>query len=628
MRDGLLKIAAGVPQIKLCDPAHNAKEITRLIDRAHALGVKLLALPELTLTGRSCGGMFGQESLLSGAEAALERLVSETCGSDMLVVLGLPARVGGAVYDCAAAMQDGRLLALVPKTYAGGAEDDRIFAAGCGVDREIEFAGQKIPFAAHMLLRCRNMDGLAVGIEVGSDYLAPVPPSAALVQDGATIILNPSAEADFAGRSARRRSGIAELSARLTCAYVRANAGEGESTTDFAYTGQCVVAEAGELISAGSDSGLTVTEIDIGRLLYGRSRSGFFAAGTDARCVEFALNLDETVLTRRARRIPFIPETEGARCEEIFALQTLGLRRRMEHIGAKRLVLGVSGGLDSALAAIICSRVTDAMGLPRDATLSITMPCFGTTGRTRSSAELLATALGHEFREVNISEAVTLHFRDIGHSSENRNAAFENAQARERTQVLMDVANDIGGIVVGTGDLSELALGWATYGGDLMSMYGVNGGIPKTLVRYLVSHERDGAADDLSDALTRILDTPVSPELLPPKDGEIQQKTEELVGPYELHDFFIYHMLRRGATPRKLRRLAIHVFNGEYTAEEIEKWLRAFLSRFVSQQFKRNPMPDGVAVGTVGLSPRGGFSLPSDASAELLLGDLNIGIND
>ena len=632
MRDGFLKIAAGVPKIKLCDPAHNANAILCLIDRARTLGVKLLVLPELTLTGRSCGGMFGQESLLSGAECALRELVAATRENDMLVVLGLPARIGGAVYNCAVALQNGRPLALVPKTYAGGVEDDSIFAAGRGVDREIEFIGHKIPFAANLLLLCRNMGGLAVGIEVGSDYLAPTPPSAALAQRGATIILNPSAEAGLAGRSVRRRSGISELSARLICAYVRANAGEGESTTDFAYTGQCVIAEAGELITGDApDSGLAVTEIDVGRLLHGRSRSGFFAAGAEVSTVEFSLDLCETTLTRNARRIPFSPETEearGARCEEIFALQVAGLRQRMEHIGAKNLVLGLSGGLDSALAAIVCSRTTDAMGLPRDATLSITMPCFGTTGRTRSSAELLATALSHEFREINISEAVSLHFRDIGHSPENRNAAFENAQARERTQVLMDVANDVGGIVVGTGDLSELALGWATYGGDLMSMYGVNGGIPKTLVRYLVTHERDGAADNLRAVLGDIIDTPVSPELLPPKDGEIQQKTEELVGPYELHDFFIYHMLRRGATPRKLRRLAAYVFSGEYDLAEIEKWLRAFLSRLVSQQFKRNPMPDGVTVGTVGLSPRGGFSLPSDASADLLLGDLDTGIND
>ena len=638
-----MKVAAGTPKIRVADCEYNAGQIITLMKEAAAQGVKVLALPELCVTGYTCGDLFLQDTLLDGAERALGRILEETEGLDLLTALGLPVRCKNKLYNCAAIIQKGAILGLVPKTHIpnyGEFYEARWFTAASEQDcgQEFELAGLPVRVDTHEMMRlieCGSVPGLVVGVEICEDLWAPVPPSVALAAHGATLVLNLSASDEVAGKADYRRQLVTGQSARCVCGYVYADAGEGESSTDLVFAGHNMIAENGTLLAEQRFStGLTISEIDVERLVHERQRMNTYVFPPSGRYV-FAgghvfsdyckFEREETTLTRPISPTPFIPEDaehRAERCEEILKIAALGLKKRLEHTNASCAVVGLSGGLDSTLAILITAMAFDMLGRDRKGILAVTMPCFGTTKRTRSNAEVLAQELGTDFREVNIGAAVERHFADIGQSMEDHSVTFENGQARERTQVLMDLANQRGGLVIGTGDLSELALGWATYNGDHMSMYGVNGSIPKTLVRHLVACEADRLGGRAGEVLRDILDTPVSPELLPPKDGEIAQKTEDLVGPYELHDFFLYYAIRWGFRPRKVFRLAEYALGDRYDRDTLLKWLKNFYRRFFSQQFKRSCLPDGPKVGSVALSPRGDWRMPSDAVAKLWLDEL------
>ena len=631
MKDGFVKAAAGTPRIRVADCAFNAASLLETIRSAERQGVKLLALPELCLTGYTCGDLFLQPALLRGAEQALATLLCETAESDMLFAVGLPAAIGGKLYNCAAVCCRGKLLGLVPKRCLPNYSEfyeQRWFVPGERETHAVHFAGQETLFGAGLLFFCREMPALCVGVELCEDLWAPVPPSCALAQAGATVILNLSASDELASKDSYRRMLVRSQSGRLLCGYVYADAGEGESTTDLVFAGHDLIAENGVLLAERRfETGLCISEVDVAFLCYERARITSFSFDRNGfTALPFSLPLCETQLTRPISPTPFVPQSESARaarCEEIFHIAALGLKKRVEHTGARHLVVGVSGGLDSTLALMIAARAVDLLGLPRETLIAVSMPCFGTTARTKSNSEILAEELRAERRTIPISAAVRQHFSDIGHDEEQHDVVYENAQARERTQVLMDIANAEGGMVVGTGDMSELALGWATYNGDHMSMYGVNAGIPKTLVRYLVAYCADTAESPALAAVLRdILDTPVSPELLPAENGEISQKTEDLVGPYELHDFFLYYLVRRGCAPTKVLRLAQYAFGGLYDRETIRKWLSVFIRRFFAQQYKRSCLPDAPKVGTLSLSPRGDWRMPSDAVSTLWLTQL------
>ncbi len=634
MKDGFIKVAAGTPKIRVADCGYNAGQIIALIKEAAERGVKVLALPELCITGYTCGDLFLQPTLLDGAERALGRILDETMELDIVTALGLPVKYQNKLYNCAAVIQKGAVLALTPKTNIpnyGEFYEARWFSVSTEMfdGREFQLAGLPVRMAARPLVECGTVPGLVIGVEICEDLWAPVPPSIWMAAEGATLILNLSASDEVAGKADYRRSLVTGQSGRLCCAYVYADAGEGESSTDLVFAGHNIIAENGALLAEQRFStGLTVSEIDVERLVYERRRMNTYAFPPSEGYVFWdycKFDQEETVLTRPVSPTPFIPadaEHRAERCEEILTIAALGLKKRLEHTNSSCAVVGLSGGLDSTLAILITAKAFDMLGRDRKGILAATMPCFGTTKRTRSNAEVLAVELGADFREVNIGKAVEQHFADIGQSMEDHSVTFENAQARERTQVLMDLANQRGGLVIGTGDLSELALGWATYNGDHMSMYAVNASIPKTLVRHLVAYEADRLGGRIGDVLRDILDTPVSPELLPPKDGEIAQKTEDLVGPYELHDFYLYYAIRWGFPPRKVLRLAIRAFDGRYDRDTLLKWLKNFYRRFFSQQFKRSCLPDGPKVGSVALSPRGDWRMPSDAVARLWLDEL------
>ncbi len=635
MKDGFVKVAAGTPKIRVADCAYNAQQIVALMRQAAAQGGKILALPELCVTGYTCGDLFLQDTLLQGAADALARILEETGSLDLLTALGMPVRAGGRLYNCAVAIQKGEVLAVVPKTYLPNyAEfyEQRWFAPGGGA---LDAAPQDGVLAlgsyggmGQSIIDCPDIPGLKIGVEICEDLWACDPPSRRLAEAGATVILNLSASNEAAGKADYRRRLVVGQSGRLCCGYVYADAGEGESTTDLVYAGHDMIAENGILLAEKRfGTGLTVSEIDVQRLVYERRRLSTFPpedmSGLYRNEAEFAPV--ETPLTRPVSPTPFIPADLGdraSRCEEILTIAALGLKKRLEHVNAPCAVIGLSGGLDSTLAILITARAFDMLGRNRGDILAVTMPCFGTTGRTRSNAEKLAGELGAALRVVDIGKAVEQHFADIGQSMDDHSVTFENSQARERTQVLMDLANKTGGLVIGTGDLSELALGWATYNGDHMSMYGVNASIPKTLVRHLVAFVADEEGGELAAVLRDILDTPVSPELLPPKDGEIAQRTEDLVGPYELHDFFLYYAIRWGFPPRKVFRLALYAFGDRYDRGTVLKWLKSFYRRFFAQQYKRSCLPDGPKVGTLSLSPRGDWRMPSDAVSALWLKEL------
>ncbi len=637
MRDGFISVAAGTPKIRVADCRYNAEQIFTLMREADKQGVKVLVLPELCLTGYTCGDLFLQDTLLQGAEEGLQTILEATRNLDIVTALGLPVwdKWDNKLYNCAAVIQKGEILGLVPKSYLpnyGEFYEQRWFASGSGVEHGIELCGQHVSLCVNQTFACDTMPNLVVGVEICEDLWAPAPPSVELARKGATVILNLSASNELVGKADYRRSLVTGQSARLMCGYVYADAGEGESTTDVVFTGHNLIAENGTLLAERRfATGLTVSEIDVDRLIHDRRRTNTFTFGKEPpeiwRC-SFTLPVEETHLTRYVSPSPFVPEDAAGRaerCEEILRIASLGLKKRLEHTGAKTAVVGLSGGLDSTLALLITALAMGMLNRPASDIIAVTMPCFGTTARTRSNAELLAERMGATLKVVDISQAVRRHFADIGQSMENHDVTFENGQARERTQVLMDIANQTGGLVIGTGDLSELALGWCTYNGDHMSNYAVNASIPKTLVRHLVAYlARDNAKKDqaLHDVLEDILDTPVSPELLPAVQGEISQRTEDLVGPYELHDFFLYYMLRWGFPPRKIYRLAVYALGKTYSRDVILKWLKTFYRRFFSQQFKRSCLPDGPKVGTVALSPRGDWRMPSDASAALWMAEL------
>ena len=635
MRDGFVKVAVGTPEIRVADCAHNAQACIALMRQAAEQGVKVLCLPELCLTGYTCGDLFLQDTLLRGAEEALGQVLAATEELDLFLAVGLPVRAGGKLYNCAALLCRGELLGLVPKTHLpnyGEFYEKRWFEPA----PEEEFlcltlCGQEVFLGKRQLFPCDTLPELTIGVEICEDLWAPVPPSVTLATHGATLILNLSASNETVGKAGYRRSLVAGQSGRLLCGYLYADAGEGESTTDLVFAGHNIIAENGTVLAEERfASGLTVTEVDVHRLAFERRRNTTFPAAGQERMdfSSFSLEMTDTVLTRPVSQNPFVPEDGGhldERCQEILTIAALGLKKRLAHAHAKTAVVGLSGGLDSTLALLITARAMALLQRPMTDIIAITMPCFGTTARTKSNAQVLAERIGTSFRTVDIGEAVKVHFRDIGQSMEDLSVTFENGQARERTQVLMDIANQTGGMVIGTGDLSELALGWATYNGDHMSMYGVNAGIPKTLVRHLVAYAARQAQDtdpQLSAVLLDILDTPVSPELLPPKEGEIAQKTEDLVGPYQLHDFYLYYAVRWGFSPRKVYRLALYALGGQYDRATILKWLKNFYRRFFVQQFKRSCLPDGPKVGSVSLSPRGDWRMPSDAVSELWLKEL------
>lgn len=630
MRDGFIKVAAATPEIRVADCEFNKGSVLAQIKAAEQQGVKILALPELCITAYTCGDLFMQSALLKAAENALRSLLAATAQLDVLYAVGLPVSNAGKLYNCAAVCLRGELLALVPKRNIpnyGEFYEARWFSPAPAVGTMRSFAGREAYFGADIVFPCADMPGLCVGVEICEDLWAPVPPSAVLAAEGATLILNLSASDEVAAKAAYREDLVKGQSGRLLCGYVYADAGSGESTTDLVFAGHDLIAENGALLNSSRfKTGLTVSEIDIDRLCFERRRISSFSASNAYSKISFSLTPEETALTREVPAAPFVPsgaELRAARCGEIFTIAALGLKKRMEHSGIGRLVLGVSGGLDSTLALLIASTSMDMLNIPRSNLIAVTMPGFGTTERTRSNAEKLAGELGAELRSISIAAAVRQHFADISHSEDTHDVVYENAQARERTQVLMDLANRDGALVVGTGDMSELALGWATYNGDHMSMYGVNAGIPKTLVRHLVSYCADTAKSPaLSACLRDILNTPVSPELLPAENGSISQKTEELVGPYELHDFFLYHLVRWGCEPKKVFRLAKYAFSGSYDDETILRWLKVFVRRFFSQQYKRSCLPDGPKVGSLSLSPRGDWRMPSDAAADLWLKQL------
>ena len=637
MKDGFVKVAAATPYVTVADCKANTEEILRLVREMDKEKAKLMVFPELCITGYTCQDLFLQRRLLDSAQESLLYLAEQTKDVDALIFVGLPVRHRGKLYNVAAALNHGNILGFVPKTNLPNYNEfyeQRYFAAADSRQDMMLFCGQFVPFGRFMLFSCQDMPEFTAAAEICEDLWAPFPPSVQHALEGAHLIVNLSASDEMVGKDSYRRNLVAGQSARLICGYIYAAAGEGESTQDLVFGGQSLIAENGKMLAEGKrfENGVVITEIDVSRLADERKRITTYHAdskGCDYTHVEFEIREGigkETVLTRAFPRLPFVPDEKAEReerCEEILNIQAFGLKKRMEHIHCSRAIVGLSGGLDSTLALLVAVRALDLMGLPRENMHCVTMPCFGTTDRTYQNACSLAKCLGAQLTEINIRESVTLHFRDIGQDMEKHDVTFENSQARERTQILMDIANKENSLLVGTGDLSELALGWATYNGDHMSMYGVNGSVPKTLVRHLVRYAADSCGDEkLRSVLLDVLDTPVSPELLPPKDGEIAQKTEDLVGPYELHDFFLYYMLRAGFPPKKLYRIACRSFEGVYDRETIKKWLITFYRRFFSQQFKRSCLPDGPKVGSVALSPRGDLRMPSDASAAVWLKEL------
>ena len=632
MKDGFVSVACGTPKLRLADCNYNAEQTFTMMRKAEKAGAKVLVLPELGLTGYSCGDLFYQDTLLRSAEEALSTVLAATRNLEVVTAVGMPLRVNNKLYNCAVIIQKGAVLGVVPKTHLpnyGEFYEKRQFAAAPEENGTVTLLGKSVPFGNKLVFRCATMPDLALGFEVCEDMWAPCSPAVDLAAAGATVIGNLSASNDIIGKDSYRRQLVTMQSAKLLCGYVYSSCGEGESTSDVVFGAHQMIAENGTMLAERRfDGGLLVSEVDVQRLCYERRRTQMFDKTPVVQEIPFSLTVSETKLTRYVAPQPFVPEGKedrDARCREILLIASLGLKQRLEHTGAKTAVVGLSGGLDSTLAVLITGLAMKMLDRPMTDIVAVTMPCFGTTDRTKNNAVILAEQMGATLRTVDISASVRSHFKDIGHDMEDHSVTFENGQARERTQVLMDIANQTGGIVIGTGDLSELALGWCTYNGDHMSMYGVNASIPKTLVRHLVAYlARDNAKKDeaLHDVLEDILDTPVSPELLPAVKGEISQRTEDLVGPYELHDFFLYYILRWGFSPRKVYRLALYALGKQYSREVILKWLKTCYRRFFSQQFKRNCLPDGPKVGSVALSPRGDWRMPSDAKWTLWQSEL------
>ena len=633
MKNGFVKVAAATPDIRVADVEFNTQNIINAMEEAQKNGAKILVFPELCVTGYTCSDLFDHSVLLKASRKALLEIAENTNDKDMLVFVGAPLEVNGKLYNVAAAMNQGEIIGFTTKTFLpnyGEFYEMRQFTPGPQTVREITFEGKKIPFGPQILFQAEGMEELVVAAEICEDVWSPVPPSIQAALEGATVIVNCSASDETIGKDTYRRALISGQSARLISGYIYANAGEGESTMDLVFGGHNIIAENGTILKESSRyvNEIIYSELDLQRITGERRKNTTFQPLDEETLVRVPFTVEETktFLTRTFPKKPFVPsdeQTRAQRCEEILTIQAMGLKKRLAHTNARTAVVGISGGLDSTLALLVTARAFDMLGRDKKDIIAVTMPCFGTTDRTYQNACEMSKKVGATLIEVPIADAVNVHFRDIGHDPEDHSVTYENCQARERTQVLMDIANKTWGMVIGTGDLSELALGWATYNGDHMSMYGVNASVPKTLVRHLVKYAADDTKDEaLKNVLYDVLDTPVSPELLPPKDGDIAQKTEDLVGPYELHDFFLYFMLRFGYEPSKIFRIACMTFDGEYDKETIFKWLETFCRRFFSQQFKRSCLPDGPKIGTVALSPRGDWRMPSDACVAVWMRDL------
>lgn len=639
MRDGFVKVAAVTPEVRVADVAFNVDACVAEASRACTEdGAAVVVLPELAITGYTCEDLFWQDALLDAAERGLADFVARTADLDALLLVGVPVRVNAKLYNCCAVVASGTILGVVPKLHIPTYNEfyeGRHFVPGTADVVPVDVAGLlDVPFGTSQLFSCEELPELVVAAEICEDLWVPEPPSIRHALAGATLVCNLSASNALVGKADYRRELVRGQSARLVCGYVYASAGTGESTQDLVFSGHDLVAENGRLLAEGAPfgGGRAVSEVDVRQLAAERRRMSTFqtaanAAQLDYHVSRFTLDVHHVHLTRWVDPHPFVPSDptrRAERCEDVFAIQAHGLAKRLAHTGSRRAVIGLSGGLDSTLALLVTVRAFDLLDLPRTGVVAVTMPGFGTTDRTHDNATKLADALGVELREIAIGDAVLQHFSDIGHDESVHDVTYENSQARERTQILMDVANQEGGLVIGTGDLSELALGWATYNGDHMSMYAVNASVPKTLVRHLVRYVADtcGSADE-KDVLLDVLDTPVSPELLPATgDGKIAQKTEDLVGPYELHDFFLYEVLRRGTNPSKVYRLARYALGEKYDDATILSWIKVFYRRYFAQQFKRSCLPDGPKVGSAAVSPRGDLRMPSDACSTLWLAEL------
>lgn len=636
MNYGFVKTACATPSIKVADCIFNSEQIISQISFAAQHGASIVVFPELCVTGYTCGDMLLHNFLIKHAEKAVENILLRTKTMNILSVVGVPVADNDALYNCAAVIYKGELLALVPKCNLPNYNEYyelRYFTSGKGVDKVIKYAGQDVLLCANVVLCCNQLKELRLGFEICEDLMAPVSPSQRLVLDGkATVIANLAASSEYAGKSDYRKDLIRISSAKLCCAYLFSCAGPGESSTDAVYSAHNIIAENGNILgeSVKYSEGITYADIDVQRLDTERRKNNNFTfvnGDSDIHYINFDMLLRQTKLNRKFRKHPFIPSEKSElnkRCEEILTMQAVGLATRMQSASIRELVVGISGGLDSTLALIVSVKALDILGLSRKNLHAISMPCFGTTKRTKSNAEKLSLAYGVDFSQVDITKSVKQHFIDIGQDENKLDTTYENAQARQRTMVLMDVANKLGALVVGTGDLSELALGWATYNGDHMSMYAVNASVPKTMVRHLVSYETQLVSNEIAYIIKDILATPVSPELLPPdENGEISQVTEDVVGPYELHDFFLYYFVRYGFSPEKIFYMALKTFEGDYDRYTIKKWMQKFFIRFFTQQFKRSCMPDGPKVGSVSLSPRGDFKMPSDLQVRLWLERIN-----
>ena len=642
MRDGFVKVAAVTPEVRVADVAFNVEACVAAAREAAAQdGAAVIVLPELALTGYTCEDLFWQDALVRAADAGLADFAAATADLDALLLVGVPVRANAKLYNCAAVVSRGMVLGVVPKTHIPTYNEfyeGRHFVPGPADPVTVSVGGEKdVLFGTNLLFSCLELPELVVAAEICEDLWVAAPPSIAHAQAGATLICNLSASNAVVGKADYRRTLVCGQSARLVCGYVYASAGTGESTQDLVFSGHDLVAENGRLLAEGRPfgDGRAVSEVDVRFLAAERTRMSTFECAAAAEeygyvTVPFSLGAAaslETPLTRWVDPHPFVPSDaarRAERCEDVFAIQAHGLAKRLAHTHSTRAVIGLSGGLDSTLALLVTVRAFDLLGLPRDGVIAVTMPGFGTTDRTYNNACELARTVGADLREIGIAASVRQHFSDIGHDESVHDVTYENAQARERTQILMDVANQEGGLVIGTGDLSELALGWATYNGDHMSMYAVNASVPKTLVRHLVRYVADTCGDAAeSEVLLDVLDTPVSPELLPATgDGKIAQKTEDLVGPYELHDFFLYEVLRRGTNPSKVYRLARYALGEKYDDATILSWLKVFYRRYFAQQFKRSCLPDGPKVGSAAVSPRGDLRMPSDTCSALWLAEL------
>ena len=628
MKQGFVKVAAVTPKIKVADTKYNGQLMRTYMKDAERAGAKIVVFPELSITGASCGDLFFQNKLIKTAKEELMQIASASEFYDAIYFVGLPYEINGKLYNVAAVVSKGEVLGIVPKSYL---KDGRQFVSGAFLDtEEVLPNGQIVPVSTDLMFYCPEVPNLKIAVEIGEDLWAPQAPSVGHALGGANVIVHLSADIEVSGRDVYRRDLVAGQSARLICGYISANAGEGESTQDVVYSGHNLIVENGHVLSESKrlENGVIYSELDVERLEIDRRKNPLFDTEDSHTCVPFRLREAETQLTRFIDPSPFVPSDEDARrkhCEDVFSIQAMGLKKRMEHTGAATAVIGISGGLDSTLALLVIAKAFDLMKKSRKDIVAVTMPGFGTTDRTYDNAVSMIKQLGATFMEVSIKDSVRQHFKDIGHDESKHDVTYENAQARERTQILMDIANQKNGMVIGTGDMSELALGWATYNGDHMSMYCVNGSVPKTLVRHVVRYYADTCGEEtLSKVLYDVLDTPVSPELLPPENGQIAQKTEDLVGPYELHDFVMYYVLRFGFSPEKIFMLAKIAFRGTYNSAVIKKWLTTFYRRFFTQQFKRSCLPDGPKVGTLSVSPRGDLMMPSDACVRIWMDELEL----